>query len=171
MAFHDVIQACRKTGVIPDNADKIIRAKRSDEELVEALESWFDRCVSPHTFTNFPSQLKLIRTAKELTSIALRHRNCLCLAKYKIALGTGNSIFLLFDDGNLEAVISLMAGQNGAWSIDEFTYSDGSNAGRVGREHIVQELARCGIKANARSFSDAWSEFAQSEHMPFIEVL
>ena len=127
----------------------------------------------PTIFHDLPPEFKLIKTAKELSTIALRFRNCLADTKYNLALGTGKYAFFIFTEngGNVEAIISLEAAPDGSWWVDEVGYRDKSYPGRAVRERVVQLLRAYGMNVHLRSFQKAWNELVILEDMSDFDQL
>lgn len=151
-----MIKFCRRLGVLRDDVSesKEIRVAAS-----HSIEKYFskrmERCISPHNFL-LPVPLRQIRTAAELTAIALSYRNCLGRIDYKVQLGLGSHIYIIAGEP-LNCLIELRHEHEEVWSIVECEhFQPPKRVKREVRQHICHLLFEAGIHAQPASFDEIW---------------
>ena len=171
LSFHDIVQIARSLNILKDDETEKAAIKRAGVNLRGLVERWFERAVSPHVLPDLPQELTFISSAKDLSALGLKYKNCLGKMKHKVALGMGTHIYLLFKEpgDDVGAVASLAMGAHGMWWVDECEYLDRSFAGRVVAQRIVQMSAACGMKVGIRAFESAWEDFACLQASPSFD--
>jgi hypothetical protein len=154
-SFDAILRAMRMLGLINDFSTEA-RALRihGAEPISTFIEKRLDRTTSPITL-DVEAPFRQIMTGRELSSIAVKFKNCLRGASYKASLGLGTHVFVMYEQGGFSAISSLER-THFCWHLDEVGLTSGLNGTPVIRQKIVSQLRQQGIDIEPQTFANAW---------------
>jgi hypothetical protein len=160
--FDAMLKLMRKMNLIGDVAHETNHLRQTEyHSVTEYVEHRLARVKSPVDL-NLLKPLVQIKTGEELSSIAVKWRNCLKSTSYRAALGSGSKVFVLLLDDDSEEHVALASFERTttAWQMDECATPERRFAPPEIRQHMCKLLGENGIIAEPLTFHRALSELS-----------